>query len=73
MKKKCLTHYTTLENAISILQSGAFRFSRLRDMNDLQESVLELYYPSLTDFFSCSFVKSTKENIPMWNVKTKNN
>lgn len=37
-------------------------------MNDLQEANLELYYPNLKTFKSCSFSMTYYENIPMWKI-----
>ena len=67
-KSKILVHYTSLNNALNILKSGKFKFSALKDTDDIQESILERYYPKLSCFKSCSFAKIKKESIPMWKI-----
>ena len=70
-KVKCLSHYTSLNNVLAILKNGSFKFSRLRFMNDLQEAGLEYYYPKLSNFYSCSFIRFKRESIPMWKMYSK--
>ena len=41
-------------------------------MNDLQEANLEVYYPNLKTFKSCSFSMTNKESIPMWKIYGNN-
>ena len=73
MKRKTLMHYTSLESAINILKTKRMKFTNLKDMDDLQEANLSLYYPRLCSFASCSFSKTNKENIPMWKIYGNNN
>ena len=62
--KKSFWYYTRLSTADRILDTGRFRVSSLRDMNDLDE--LRLHEADKERVFALCFCNSDSEKIPMW-------
>lgn len=57
-KRQYFYHYTFMENAIDILESGCFRLSKLKFSNDLKEKQRDIYY--------LSFCATHVDDVPMW-------
>jgi hypothetical protein len=58
-----LYHYTTVESLYKIIESGAFRFSRIDKVNDPVEG--QRAKKSILDYYVSSFTHDTKESIPL--------
>lgn len=57
-------HYTSVEAALSILESGFFYLSPFENMNDVDE--LKLHEDESKKIFSLCFCNSLADNIPLW-------
>lgn len=65
---QCLMHYTSLDVAIKIVESGSFKFSSPKNSNDLQEAQLHLIHNEYDKIKYACFTMSNKEIIPMWKI-----
>lgn len=66
-----LYHYTNIDSLAAILDSGTIKFNRLDKVNDLTEGYSDDFgYLAPFIFISC-WTAHTKEELPLWNMYTK--
>lgn len=71
-KPNLIHHYTTIENLALILKSGKMRFNRLDKVDDLKESQKVSKIEFGKYFFVSCWTDSEDENIPLWEMYSKN-
>ena len=61
-----LMHFTTMDNAVNILNSGEFWFSPMSKANDIYERNFQKNHDEAEFFTLCFCVTTTGERLPLW-------
>lgn len=67
-----LYHYTNLDSLASILKNKKIRFSPLNVLDDMEEAILGNFSSFAKYVFVSSWTCDKEENIPFWNMYTRN-